>query len=73
MLAMTAIMLLVGQWLDTALLPVSLGIFIISWVFQFIGHAIEGKKPSFFQDIQYLLIGPLWVIAFLFRRFNITY
>ena len=37
-------------------------IFVVAWVFQFIGHKIEGKKPSFFQDIQFLLIGPIWVI-----------
>ena len=44
-------------------LPISAGIFIIAWVFQFIGHRIEGKKPSFFEDIQYLLVGPLFVLA----------
>jgi uncharacterized membrane protein YGL010W len=36
-------------------------IFIFSWALQFIGHKIEGKKPSFFEDLQFLLIGPLWV------------
>lgn len=36
-------------------------IFIIAWVFQFIGHKFEGKKPSFFNDIFFLLIGPLWI------------
>lgn len=43
-------------------LPICIAIFIISWIFQFIGHKIEGKKPSFFQDLQFLLIGPLWVV-----------
>lgn len=38
-------------------------IFIIAWIGQFIGHKIEGKKPSFFQDLQFLLIGPLWTVA----------
>jgi uncharacterized membrane protein YGL010W len=38
------------------------GIFVISWIGQFIGHKIEGKKPSFFKDLLFLLIGPLWVI-----------
>jgi len=37
------------------------GIFIVAWIGQFIGHKIEGKKPSFFEDLQFLLIGPLWV------------
>lgn len=37
-------------------------IFIIAWIFQFIGHKIEGKKPTFFQDFFFLLIGPIWVV-----------
>jgi uncharacterized membrane protein YGL010W len=36
--------------------------FIVAWVFQFIGHQIEGKRPSFFRDVQFLLIGPLWLL-----------
>ena len=40
----------------------SLGVFIIAWIGQFYGHKIEGKKPSFFKDLQFLLIGPLWTI-----------
>jgi uncharacterized membrane protein YGL010W len=40
-------------------------IFIVAWIFQFIGHKIEGKKPSFFKDMLFLLIGPIWVIKFL--------
>lgn len=37
--------------------------FAILWIMQFVGHKIEGKKPSFFQDLQFLLIGPAWVIV----------
>lgn len=37
-----------------------LAIFIIAWIGQFYGHKIEGKKPSFFKDLQFLLIGPIW-------------
>ena len=33
----------------------------IAWIGQFIGHKIEGAKPSFFEDLQFLLIGPAWV------------
>jgi len=44
-----------------SVLWISVVVFVVSWVGQFIGHKIEGKKPSFFQDIQFLLIGPLWV------------
>lgn len=36
-------------------------VFIVAWIGQFIGHKIEGKKPSFFEDLQFLLIGPAWV------------
>lgn len=46
-------------------------IFLVGWVLQFIGHHIEGAKPSFFKDLQFLLIGPLWLLADLYRRFDI--
>lgn len=49
------------------LLEISIGVFVISWIFQFIGHKIEGKKPSFIQDLAFLLIGPLWVTKAIFR------
>jgi len=44
-----------------------IGIFIVAWIGQFIGHKIEGKKPSFFVDIFFLLIGPLWVLKYFIR------
>lgn len=40
----------------------SIGIFVLAWIGQFIGHAIEGRRPKFFQDLTFLLIGPLWVV-----------
>lgn len=46
----------------TPLLPFSVFIFIVSWIAQFYGHRIEGKKPSFLEDLQFLLIGPAWVL-----------
>jgi uncharacterized membrane protein YGL010W len=52
---------------------ICLGIFVVAWVGQFIGHKIEGKKPSFFKDIQFLLIGPIWLLAFVYRRLGIHY
>lgn len=52
---------------------VSLVVFVIAWAGQFYGHKIEGKKPSFFKDIQFLLIGPAWLLHFLYRRFGIRY
>jgi uncharacterized membrane protein YGL010W len=48
-------------------------IFIIAWIGQFVGHEIEGKKPAFFKDLQFLFIGPLWTLAHVFRFFSIDY
>jgi uncharacterized membrane protein YGL010W len=54
-------------------LPISAAIFVVAWIFQFIGHKIEGKKPSFFEDIQYLWVGPLFVLSRLFLRLGIRW
>lgn len=58
-----AALLVVMAWLIYTL-PVGVGfyiaIFLIAWVGQFYGHKVEGKKPSFFKDLQFLLIGPVW-------------
>jgi uncharacterized membrane protein YGL010W len=48
-------------------------LFIFAWVFQFAGHEVEGRKPSFFKDLQFLMIGPAWLMHFLFRRLHIPY
>ena len=48
-------------------------IFILAWIGQFIGHKIEGKKPSFFEDIQFLLIGPAWLLSFIYKKMGIKY
>jgi len=50
-----------------------LSIFIGSWIGQFIGHKIEGKKPSFFEDLQFLLIGPAWLLSFIYKKIGIKY
>ncbi len=52
---------------------VALVVFILAWIGQFIGHALEGKKPSFFKDLQFLLIGPAWVMSFIYRLIGIKY
>lgn len=49
------------QKLTGRLLEISVILFVVAWIGQFIGHKIEGKKPSFFEDLQFLLIGPLWI------------
>jgi uncharacterized membrane protein YGL010W len=56
-LALTALIVLMGE----ARLVICLSIFVIAWIAQFVGHKIEGRKPSFFEDIQYLWVGPLFV------------
>ncbi|AFL82805.1 putative membrane protein [Belliella baltica DSM 15883] len=52
---------------------ISIAIFIAAWIFQFYGHKIEGKKPSFLKDIQFLLIGPAWLMSFIYKRFGFAY
>lgn len=47
--------------------------FIIFWIMQFVGHHIEGKKPSFLKDLQFLLIGPAWIMGFIYRLLRIPY
>ena len=74
MLAMLAIMLgLLLLMPALTILPVSLALFVLAWIGQFIGHQIEGKKPSFLDDMRFLLIGPLFVLAFLYRRLRLAY
>lgn len=48
-------------------------IFVLAWILQFYGHKIEGKKPSFFQDLQFLLIGPAWLMHFIYRKLGLAY
>jgi uncharacterized membrane protein YGL010W len=70
------LLLLVTQWLATFPWPLwltSLTIFVVAWVGQFVGHAIEGRRPSFFKDVQFLLIGPLWLLAAAYRRIGLSY
>lgn len=52
---------------------VCLAIFVLAWIGQFIGHKIEGKKPSFLDDLKFLLIGPIWLLHFIFIRVGIKY
>ncbi|GJI99129.1 hypothetical protein RugamoR57_58470 [Duganella caerulea] len=74
MLLMSTLMLaLLAALPDKAILPLSLAIFVLAWIGQFIGHKIEGKKPSFFDDLRFLLIGPLFVLGFLYRRLKLAY
>ena len=65
-----------AQWAGGWSIPLwqsSLAIFVVAWLGQFYGHKIEGKKPSFFKDLQFLLIGPLWLLAHLYKRAGLKY
>ena len=46
-------------------------VFVAAWIGQFYGHKVEGKKPSFFKDIQFLLIGPAWLMSFIYKKLGI--
>ncbi|MDY0975376.1 Mpo1-like protein [Massilia sp. CFBP9012] len=74
MAAMAAVMLGLLNMLPVGtVLVTSIGVFVLAWIGQFIGHHIEGKKPSFFDDLRFLLIGPLFVLSFLYRRMRLAY
>jgi uncharacterized membrane protein YGL010W len=47
--------------------------FVIAWIFQFWGHSIEGKKPSFLKDLQFLMIGPAWLMHFIYKKLGMKY
>ncbi|HEY0333414.1 MAG TPA: Mpo1-like protein [Stenotrophomonas sp.] len=55
------------------LLWLAIGVFVVAWIAQFIGHKFEGRKPSFLTDLVYLLIGPAWVLAKVYRRMGWRY
>ncbi|GAB3755388.1 Mpo1 family 2-hydroxy fatty acid dioxygenase [Lysobacter olei] len=80
-LGMVAVFVLMGlltRWLHDAygvrtLLWLAIGVFVVAWIGQFVGHKIEGRKPSFLTDLTYLLIGPAWVLAKLYLRLGWSY
>ena len=57
----------------TTLLWLAVAVFAGAWIAQFVGHKIEGKKPSFLTDLAYLLIGPAWIVAKIMRRLGVAY
>ena len=70
------VLLLIVRWLDTLAWPLWLTcvtIFVVAWIGQFIGHSIEGKRPSFFKDVQFLLIGPIWLVSHVYRRLGVAF
>jgi len=76
MVAVLALFSVALLWLDSLPIPlwqICLTVFVLAWVGQFIGHVAEGKRPSFFKDIQFLMIGPLWLLSFVYRRLGIRF
>ncbi|MFN3581259.1 MAG: DUF962 domain-containing protein [Pseudomonas sp.] len=72
MLVLSLILLLILSTMTYVFIP-SVVIFILAWVGQFIGHHLEGKKPSFFKDLQFLLIGPIWLLGAVFKTLGLRY
>lgn len=69
-----AVCLVICQAIETSglsLWQVSLALFVLAWIGQFWGHKIEGKKPSFLKDLQFLMIGPAWLMSFIYQRLGI--
>lgn len=60
-------------WLNISVWKFCLTLFVVMWILQFIGHKIEGKKPSFFEDLRFLLVGPAWWWVHWLKRLNISY
>ncbi len=68
---------LLNLWIATRfgmdkLLITAAVVFVVAWIGQFIGHKVEGKRPSFFTDLVYLLVGPMWTLRKLYQRLNIA-
>jgi uncharacterized membrane protein YGL010W len=73
MTVLSAIAIALVHAMGEQVLPVSAAIFVAAWIAQFIGHKIEGKKPSFFEDLQYLWVGPLFVLSRLYERLGVRW
>ena len=77
LLAYNVLMIWITVWVMAVspwpLWQVALAVFVLAWIGQFIGHVFEGKRPSFFKDLQFLLIGPAWLMSFIYRRYGIPF
>lgn len=73
MLVLTFFMVSISYQLSLTdyLVQTNLALFVLSWIAQFYGHKVEGKKPSFLKDLVFLLIGPLWVLRFFYQKIGI--
>lgn len=73
MVVLSALGLALVHAMGSRVLPICVTIFVLAWIAQFVGHKIEGKKPSFFEDLQYLWVGPLFVLSKLFIKLGIKW
>ena len=73
MAAVSAVGLALVHAMGPHVLPISVVVFVLAWIAQFVGHRIEGRKPSFFEDLQYLWVGPLFVLSLGFRKLGIRW
>ena len=60
-------------WGMATLLYSALTVFVVAWIGQFIGHIYEGHRPSFFTDLVFLLVGPMWTLRKLYQRLGLGY
>ena len=73
MLAVTAALVYPLTLIGPYALATAIVVFVGAWIGQFIGHKIEGRKPSFFEDVKFLLIGPAWLLGHVYRKLGIAY
>ncbi|MEO9020803.1 MAG: Mpo1-like protein [Ginsengibacter sp.] len=64
---------IIERYILLSLWLVCIIVFVIAWIGQFYGHSVEGKKPSFLKDIQFLLIGPMWLMSFIYKKLGIGF
>ncbi len=50
-----------------------LAVFVVTWIFQLIGHKIEGKKPTLVKDVQFVLVGPIWLLTYILKKTGVKY
>ena len=67
------ILIFVGMYLFTPMMTTLTAwfVFIVGWIFQFIGHHFEGNRPAFFQNAVHLLVGPMWILNDLFLKLRL--
>lgn len=63
----------IEKYVPVSLWLICIIVFIVAWIGQFYGHHVEGKKPSFLKDLQFLLIGPMWLMSFIYKKMGIGF